>query len=142
MLGDGVLKGLMHLAQAVLQDFAEADQDRQRDAAQLEIVDQFFQIDARVRFLVGMDQQVAVLADRKIAFAPTGDVVELRGVGGGPSIGGLPYLGGRSDLGVQREGYSLRRDRATRNVVTGSLPKPQLKHGKLFFANKVLYFAP
>ena len=47
VLGDGVLKRLVHLAQAVLQNFAEADQDRQRDAAKLEIVDQFLQVDGR-----------------------------------------------------------------------------------------------
>ena len=32
VLGDGVLERLVHLAQAVLQNFAEADQDGQRDA--------------------------------------------------------------------------------------------------------------
>ncbi len=47
VLGDGVLKRLVHFAQAVLQDFAEADQDGQRDAAQLQIVDQLLEIDAR-----------------------------------------------------------------------------------------------
>ena len=43
--------------------------------------------------LLGMDPQVAVLADREIALAPTGDVVELGGLRGGPAIGGLANRG-------------------------------------------------
>ena len=41
VLGNRVLKRLMQLAQPVLQDLAETDQQRQRDAAELEIVHQF-----------------------------------------------------------------------------------------------------
>ena len=70
-----------------MQNFAEADQDRQRDAAELQIVDQLLQIERAVRFLVGMHPEVAVVADGKIAFAPTGDVVKLAGLGGGPAVG-------------------------------------------------------
>jgi hypothetical protein len=47
----------------MLQDLAEANQDRQRDAAELEIVDQLLEVDAAVRLLAGMNPQVAVLAD-------------------------------------------------------------------------------
>ena len=89
MLGDGVLEGLVHLAQAVLQNFAEADQDRQRDAAELQLVDQFLEVDGAAGILVGVDQHVAVLADREVALAPTGDVVEFRRFRDGPAIGGL-----------------------------------------------------
>ena len=45
VLRDGVLKCLMHFTQAVLQNLAEADQDRQRDSAQLQIVHQLLQIE-------------------------------------------------------------------------------------------------
>ena len=41
------------------------------------------------RVLVGVHPQVAVLADREISLAPTGDVVELGGFGGGPAVGRL-----------------------------------------------------
>src|ERR1700674_5463398 len=89
VLGYGVLERLVHLAQAVLQDFAEADQNRQRNAPELQVVDQFLEVDGAAGILLGVDLQVAVLADREIALAPTGYVVEIRGLGRGPSIGGL-----------------------------------------------------
>ena len=44
---------------------------------------------ARLVSLSGCTQQVAVLADGEVAFAPTGDVVEFSGFRSGPSISGL-----------------------------------------------------
>ena len=93
VLGDGVLKRLVHFPQPVLENFAEADQDRQRDAAELQIVDQFLEIEAAIRVLVGVDPKMSVRAHRKIAFAPTGDVVEFGGFGGGPAVGRLANRG-------------------------------------------------
>ena len=58
VLGDGALERLVHFAQAMLQNLAEADQNRQRDAAQLQIVDQLLQIDAAVGILVRMHAEV------------------------------------------------------------------------------------
>ena len=89
VLGDGVLEGLVHFAQTMLQNFGEADQDGEPDAAQLELFDQLAQIDAARRLLAGMHPQVPVRADGKIAFAPTGDIVEFAGVGDGPPLGWL-----------------------------------------------------
>ncbi len=89
VLGDGALERLVHLAQAMLENFGEADQDGQRDAAQLEFFDQFAQVDAARGFLAGVHPQVTVRADRKIAFTPTGDVVKFAGVGDGPPLGRL-----------------------------------------------------
>ena len=57
--------------------------------AQLEIVDQFLEVDAAAGVLVGVHPHVAVLADGKVALAPAGDVVELGCLGGGPPVGGL-----------------------------------------------------
>ena len=94
VLGDGVLEGLVHLAQAVFQNFAEADQDGQRDAAELQVVDQFLEIDAARGVLVGMHPHVAVRFDRKIAFAPTGDIVELARFGDGPAVGRFAHRSG------------------------------------------------
>ena len=86
MLGDGVLECLMHLAQAMLQNFAEADQDGQRDAAQLQVVDQLFEIDAARGVLIGTHPDVAVGFDGEVAFAPTGDIVQLARFGDGPAV--------------------------------------------------------
>jgi hypothetical protein len=89
VLGDGVLERLVHLTQAVLQNFPETDQDRQRDAPELKIVDQFLQVDGAAGILLRVDQQVAVFADREVPLAPAGYVVEFCRLRGGPSIGGL-----------------------------------------------------
>ena len=55
MLRDGVLKCLVHFTEAVLQNLAEPDQDGQRNAAQLKIVDQLLQIQSAAGFLIRMD---------------------------------------------------------------------------------------
>ena len=89
MLGDGVLKRLVNFAQAVLQNVAEANQDRQGDAAQLELIDQFLQIDRAVGVFIRVDAYMAVGTDGEIALAPTGDVVKFRRFGDGPAVGGL-----------------------------------------------------
>jgi hypothetical protein len=81
------LERLVHFAEAVLKDFAEAEQDGERDAAELEIVDQFFEVDAASGLLIGMDPEMAVLAHGKIAFAPAGNVVEFAGFGDAPTVG-------------------------------------------------------
>ena len=96
VLGDGVLERLVHLAQAVLQDLAEADQDGQGDAAQLQIVRQLLQIDAALRIFGGVHPHVPVLADGEVALAPSGDVVQLGSVGGGPAVGWFADGGGLS----------------------------------------------
>ena len=49
VLGDRALEGGVNLAQPLLQDLGEADQDRQIDAAQLQPIDQLLQIDSRER---------------------------------------------------------------------------------------------
>ena len=84
MLRDRGLEGVVDLAQAVLQDVGEADQDRQVDAAQLQPIDQLLQVDRRGRVLGRVDPHVALVADREVALAPAGDVVQLAGVGRGP----------------------------------------------------------
>ncbi len=71
---------------------------RQGDAAQLEIVHQLLEIQAAVGILVGVHPQVPVLADGKISLAPTGDIVQLGGFGGGPAVGRLADRCGLIDL--------------------------------------------
>ncbi len=89
VLGDGVLECLVYFAEAVFQNFAEANQDRQGDAAELQVIHELFEIDAARGIFVRVHPHVPVLADRKITFAPTGDIVELARFGDGPAIGGL-----------------------------------------------------
>src|SRR5690349_2180607 len=86
----------------MLEDVGEPNQDRKRNAAPFEGVAQLLEIDAPARLLCRVNEKMAVLADGKIAFAPTADIVKLRCIGGGPTIRGLMHLSGYSDFGVQR----------------------------------------
>src|SRR5262249_7086003 len=87
VLGDRVLKCLMHFTEAMLKNFAETNQNRQRDTAKLEIVDQLLKIERAIRIFVGMHPQVSVRADGEVAFSPAGNVVEIGGLGCGPAVG-------------------------------------------------------
>ena len=84
-----VWKAPCNLAQPVLQDVGEADQDRQVDAAQHQRIDQFLEVDGAGGVLFRVDADVAVLAHREVALAPARDVVEVAGQLGAPSLGGL-----------------------------------------------------
>ena len=79
----------MNFAEAVLEDLAEANQNRQGDAAQLQVIDQFLQIDLAFGILVGMHADVAGCTHAKVALAPAIDVVQLGGLRYGPAVGGL-----------------------------------------------------
>ncbi len=84
VLVDRVLKRAVDLTEPVLQDVGEADQDRYREAAQLQPVDETLQVDAAIGIFGGMDLQVALLGDREVALAPAGDIVEFRRFSGRP----------------------------------------------------------
>ena len=56
-----------NVGQAVAKDVAEANQDWQPDAAQLQVIDQLLKVDRALRFLGDVRQHVAVGADREIA---------------------------------------------------------------------------
>ncbi len=58
-----VLKASCDLADAMAEDVGEAQQDRQLNAARLQIVDQLLQIDGLVGLLVRVDGDVAGLVD-------------------------------------------------------------------------------
>ena len=53
------LKGLVDLADAMAKDIGEAEEDRQLDAALLQLIDEFFQVDGLFGALVGVDGHVA-----------------------------------------------------------------------------------
>lgn len=100
-------------------DIGEANQNRQRNPAPAQRVDQLFQIDGAIRFFGWVNKQMAVLPDREISFAPAGDVIELRGVGGGPAIGWFPNLSADAgDLSGQFGGLLVQQFQT------------QLEHGK------------
>ena len=62
----------------------------------------FLQVDRARRVLFRMDQHVAVLVDRKIALAPTGDIVQFAGVLRGPSLRRLHDEGAFTAVSFQR----------------------------------------
>ena len=73
-------EGVGDLADAVAEDVGEPEQDRELDAAVLELVDQVLEVDGRVRVLVRVDGDVAELVDPEVALAPVADAVGLDGV--------------------------------------------------------------
>ncbi len=70
----------MDLADAVAQDVGEAQEDGQLDAAGLQLVDHFLEIDGLVGPLVRMDGDVTRLVDSEISLPPVADAVHLDGV--------------------------------------------------------------
>ena len=56
-----VVEGLVDLADAMAQDVGEAEQDRQLDAAVLQLIDEFLQVDGLLGMLVRVDGDVAGL---------------------------------------------------------------------------------
>ena len=75
-----LLEGVVDLADAVAEDVGEAEQDRQLDAAGLQLIDQVLEVDGLLGALVGMDGDVAGLVDAEVAFAPVADAVGFDGV--------------------------------------------------------------
>ena len=107
VLADGRLKRGVELAQTVLQNVGEANQNGQVDAAQHQRVDQLLQIDGARRVFFGMDPHVPVIAHREIAFAPTGDVVEIAGGFRGPAFRRLHHQGALASISFQLARFSL-----------------------------------
>ena len=91
----------MNLAQPVFQNFAEANQDRRMDAAQNELIDQLFQIDAARVVFGRMNPEMPVRSDGKVAFSPRVHIVELGCVADGPPFGGFENLGSVQNLHCQ-----------------------------------------
>ena len=61
VLADGGAEGVVDLADAMPEDVGEAEQDRQLDAAGLELVDQLLEVDRLVGALVRVDGDVPLL---------------------------------------------------------------------------------
>ena len=109
VLGDGVLERRVDLADAVLEDVGEADEDRGAQAAQLEPVDQLLQIDRPGGVTGRVHLHVPGLVHREVALAPARHLVELGGVGRRPLRRGAavwrpwPLVGADAHRAVHRE---------------------------------------
>jgi len=90
MLGDGGLKSAVNIREPLTKDVAEADQNRQPDATQLQVIDQLLEIDCPLRIFRGVHAYVPIGPDRKVALAPAIDLVEFRRVRDGPGIALAP----------------------------------------------------
>ena len=77
---DGVRERLVDLADAMAEDVGEAEQDRELDAAFLELIDEFLEVDRLLGLLVRMDDDVALVVDGEVALAPVADAVGFVGV--------------------------------------------------------------
>ena len=90
VLRDGRLKGAVDVGEPLAQDVAEPDQDRQADAAKLQVIDQLLEIDRALGVLCRVNAEVTVRSDREIAFPPPLDLVQFRCVVHCPRIALTP----------------------------------------------------
>ena len=125
MFADGGLESVVQFAQAMLENVGEADQDRQRDAAQHQAYRPVFSDRWSARILLGVHKDVPFVADRKISLPPTGNIVQFAGVYCRPSIGRLHNQGALSGVFFQLfvslalrkcAARALRRDVAVQNL--------------------------
>ena len=87
VLRDGRLEGGVNLAKAMSQDVGEADQHRQADAAQLQPIDQFLEVDGLGWILGGVHLDVTGAVHREVSVPPACHFVELAGVLHAPRAG-------------------------------------------------------
>ena len=99
-----------------LQDVSKPYQRRQVDAPQLQMIDQLLQVDRAVNLFRRVDLDVSVLANRKVALPPAGNLVHLGGIDRGP---GFPdVVGGTSG---DRQAHSVHMIRDNRSVSVNQL---------------------
>ncbi len=87
ILANGRLEGVLDLADAMAEDIREPQQDRQLNAALLELIDQLFQVDRLARDLVGMNRDVPGSIDTEIAFPPVTNAISFDRILNLPRIG-------------------------------------------------------
>ena len=97
VLRDGRLEGVVDVSDPVAEDVAEADEHRQLDPAQHQVVGELLEVDRLRRVLGRMDEDVARRRDGKVALAPPVDLVELGRVADGEGLSRLPVAVGASD---------------------------------------------
>ncbi len=87
VLANGRAEGVVDLADAMAEDIREAKQDRQLDAALLELIDQLLEVDRLAGVLVGMNGYVPLGVDPEIVLAPVANAVRFQGIIDLPRIG-------------------------------------------------------
>ena len=102
VLGDGRLERVVDVAEPVPEDVPEADEHRDLNPAQLQMIGELLEVDGLRRVLGRMDQDVARRRDRKVALAPPIDLVELGGVADSEGLARLPVPMGASDRCAHR----------------------------------------
>ena len=70
----------MDFADAMAEDVGEAEQDRQLNAALLELIDEVLQVDGLFGPLVGMDGDMALVVDAEVALAPVTHLINVQSV--------------------------------------------------------------
>ena len=86
VLRDRRLEGAVNVGEPLPQDVAEPDENRQADAAELQVIDELLQVDRALGVVRRVDADVAVRTDGEVALAPAVDLVELARVRDGPGI--------------------------------------------------------
>jgi hypothetical protein len=76
VLGNGGLKRRVDLAETVLEDVGEPDENGKADTAELQAIDQLLEVDRRRRVLGGVDVEVPGRTDGEVAVAPAADFVD------------------------------------------------------------------
>ena len=97
------MEGVVDLADAVAQDVGEAQQQRQLDAAGLQLIDDFLEVDGLVGALVRVDGDVAEFVDAEIPLAPKADAVGLDGVLDFPFVHQLGFSAFRHLVGLRKD---------------------------------------
>ena len=87
VLANGRAEGIVDLADAMAEDVREPQQDRQLNAALLELIDQLLQVDRLAGILVGMNRHVPLGIDPEIILAPVANAVRFQGIIDLPRIG-------------------------------------------------------
>ncbi len=90
VLRDGRLEGVVDVAEPVAEDVAEADEHRDLDPAQQQVVGELLEVDGLRRILGRMDEDMTRRRDGEIALPPPVDFVELGRVADGEGLACLP----------------------------------------------------
>ena len=91
VLADRRLERAVDVGQPLAEDVAKANENRQANPAQLQVVNELLQVDPALGILGRVDADVAVRSDGKVVLAPALDLIELAGVGDCPRFALTPW---------------------------------------------------
>ena len=101
VLGDRLRERLVQARQAVTQDVREAHDDRRRQIARLQALDDFEQIDLALGRAVRAHDDVPGVVDAEVALAPGGDLIQIERVLDVPAGFGVKFLRALSTAGAR-----------------------------------------